>query len=497
MASAEVDTPMATEEERAVKQFEFYFSDANLPYDKFMWKLHTQTEDHWIPISTIASFKRMREFEPKGAEWLLSALRSSSSLLEIDETGTKARRAHELVEPKDQFESQLITDSLLPYLIIFNLLCFDARPHLTRFGLQKGFPDETPDLQVRLEKFFSQFGKVNAVRMRRTEQKVFKNSVFVEFDDFSSVKAFLEADPKPTFEGAELVTMSKEAYCTMKIKEKGLDKKGVTARTHSGTGGAGGRKQFDAFQNLNGGKKEKEAVTVKFQGKVYTLDGEGKINVPVEEFEFEKGSAIKFTGAGSEDAKFGEIKSPLKEKFTPLPFIKMDKGATEGVFGFGKTLSEEEIGFLKEKVPKIGGGEVTWELLSEEDERTFHYWRLQDQAKRAHADAQQKGNQKGGRGGNRDKGGRPNNRGRNDRDSKPRSRGADSKPRPKAEDATAKDEPVEALKAGKTRGEVEPSGESAGQGIRGASIPSIASTGAKRKAEGEGESPEKKAKVEE
>ncbi|GAB1526478.1 hypothetical protein RhiTH_009645 [Rhizoctonia solani] len=471
MASAAVDTPMATEEERAVKQFEFYFSDANLPYDKFMWKLHTQTEDHWIPIATIASFKRMREFEPKGAEWLLSALRSSSSLLEIDETGTKARRAHELVEPKDQFERSVYA---------------------------KGFPDETPDLQVRLEKFFSQFGKVNAVRMRRTEQKVFKNSVFVEFDDFSSVKAFLEADPKPTFEGAELVTMSKEAYCTMKIKEKGLDKKGVTARTHSGTGGAGGRKQFDAFQNLNGGKKEKEAVTVKFQGKVYTLDGEGKINVPVEEFEFEKGSAIKFTGAGSEDAKFGEIKSPLKEKFTPLPFIKMDKGATEGVFGFGKTLSEEEIAFLKEKVPKIGGGEVTWELLSEEDERTFHYWRLQDQAKRAHADVQQKGNQKGGRGGNRDKGGRPNNnRGRNDRDSKPRSRGADSKPRSKAEDATAKDEPVEALKAGKTRGEVEPSGESAGQGIRGASIPSIASTGAKRKAEGEGESPEKKAKVEE
>ncbi|KAF8679796.1 the RNA-binding Lupus La protein [Rhizoctonia solani] len=471
MASAAVDTPMATEEERAVKQFEFYFSDANLPYDKFMWKLHTQTEDHWIPIATIASFKRMREFEPKGAEWLLSALRSSSSLLEIDETGTKARRAHELVEPKDQFERSVYA---------------------------KGFPDETPDLQVRLEKFFSQFGKVNAVRMRRTEQKVFKNSVFVEFDDFSSVKAFLEADPKPTFEGAELVTMSKEAYCTMKIKEKGLDKKGVTARTHSGTGGAGGRKQFDAFQNLNGGKKEKEAVTVKFQGKVYTLDGEGKINVPVEEFEFEKGSAIKFTGAGSEDAKFGEIKSPLKEKFTPLPFIKMDKGATEGVFGFGKTLSEEEIAFLKEKVPKIGGGEVTWELLSEEDERTFHYWRLQDQAKRAHADAQQKGNQKGGRGGNRDKGGRPNNnRGRNDRDSKPRSRGADSKPRSKAEDATAKDEPVEALKAGKTRGEVEPSGESAGQGIRGASIPSVASTGAKRKAEGEGESPEKKAKVEE
>ncbi|KDN44602.1 hypothetical protein RSAG8_05367, partial [Rhizoctonia solani AG-8 WAC10335] len=138
---AEVETPMATEEERALKQFEFYFTDANLPYDKFMWKLHTQDEEHWIPIATVASFKRMKEFEPKGAEWLLSALRSSGGLLEIDETGTKVRRVKELVKPKDQFERSVYA---------------------------KGFPDETPDLQIRLEKFFGQFGKVNAVRMRRT-----------------------------------------------------------------------------------------------------------------------------------------------------------------------------------------------------------------------------------------------------------------------------------------------------------------------------------------
>jgi hypothetical protein len=94
----------------------------------------------------------------------------------------------------------------------------------------------------------------------------------------------------------------------MKIKEKGLDKKGVTPRTHSGTGGAGGRKQFDAFQQSSAGKKEKEATVVKFQGKEYALDGEGKVKAPIEEFEFAKGSAIKFVGAGSEDPKFGEIK---------------------------------------------------------------------------------------------------------------------------------------------------------------------------------------------
>lgn len=36
-----------------------------------------------------------------------------------------------------------------------------------------------------------------------------QGSVFVEFDDMSSVEKFLTADPKPTWEGKELLTMSK------------------------------------------------------------------------------------------------------------------------------------------------------------------------------------------------------------------------------------------------------------------------------------------------
>ena len=56
-------------------------------------------------------------------------------------------------------------------------------------------------------------------------------------------------------------------------------------------------------------------------------------------------------------------------------------------------------------------------------------------------------------------------------------------------------EPVEALKVGKTRGEIEPSGESSGQGVRGAAVPTVAAV--KRKAEDDAGGEEKKAKVEE
>ncbi|KAG9079729.1 hypothetical protein FS749_008289 [Ceratobasidium sp. UAMH 11750] len=489
--AAAVETPVntadtndtLTDEQRALQQFEFYFDDANLPYDKFMWKLHTQTPEHWIPIATVASFKRMREFQPKGTEWLVDILRKSDGLLEVDESGTNVRRARELHPPKDQFDRSVYA---------------------------KGFPDETPDLQIRLEKYFAQFGQVNAVRMRRTDQKVFKNSVFVEFASFDSVKRFLEADPKPTFDDTELVTMSKEAYCTMKIKEKGLDKKGITPRTHSGSGGAGGRRQFDAFQLKDGvipeGKKkpEKEPVTVTFHGKTYNVNSEGKVDIALDAFEYVKGSAIKFTGAGSDEPKFGEIKIPLKERFNPLPFIKMDKGASEGIFGFGATLTEEDLAFLREKVPKIAGGQVTWEPLSDEEERAFHFWRLQDQAKRALADSEApsrdqkstRGGRGGSRGGGRGRGGRNGGgRDRNDnkRDSKPKS--AKNEPKEKDKDKEMA-EPVEALKAGKTQGEIEPSGEGAGQGVRGtgAGVPTVGV--GKRKAEEEVGGDEKKAKAE-
>lgn len=46
---------------------------------------------------------------------------------------------------------------------------------------------------------------LQVIHLLNTEQ----NSVFAEFVDFSSVDAFLKADPKPTFEGKELLIMSK------------------------------------------------------------------------------------------------------------------------------------------------------------------------------------------------------------------------------------------------------------------------------------------------
>lgn len=71
-----------------------------------MWTLYTANPDHWVPISTVSSFKRMREFTALGVEWVASALRLSKDL-EVDETNTKVRRTTEVQEPKGQFERSI------------------------------------------------------------------------------------------------------------------------------------------------------------------------------------------------------------------------------------------------------------------------------------------------------------------------------------------------------------------------------------------------------
>lgn len=78
---------------------EFYLSDSNLPYDKFMWSLHTKDPEHWILISVITGFKRMADYKRYDAAWVADVLRSSEGLLEVDEAGLKVRRATPLLPP--------------------------------------------------------------------------------------------------------------------------------------------------------------------------------------------------------------------------------------------------------------------------------------------------------------------------------------------------------------------------------------------------------------
>ncbi|OAX77161.1 hypothetical protein ACJ72_08543, partial [Emergomyces africanus] len=186
------------------KQVEFYFSDSNLVMDKFLLSKVGGSENRPVELSLLHSFKRMRRFQPFSA--VVDALKDSKTL-ELTDDNTCVRRKVPLPE--------IVKESLDPSAVkVFE----DKAMHRSIYA--KGFGPEEPSTQFDIEAFFTPYGPTNAIRLRRTAEKIFKGSVFVEFDSEETQKAFLALDPKPKWKGTtELLIKSKKDYCDEKVKE--------------------------------------------------------------------------------------------------------------------------------------------------------------------------------------------------------------------------------------------------------------------------------------
>ncbi|KAI9320050.1 hypothetical protein BX666DRAFT_2018146 [Dichotomocladium elegans] len=176
------------------KQVEFYFSDSNLPYDKFLWTLTKKNSEGWVELKTVASFKRMQKIT-EDLNTVIEALRSEpSDLFELDEKNENIRRTKELVK----------------------------RNFVERSIYAKGFPlvdeGENPpkdcllDLQDKITEYFEQYGRVLAVRLRKTDERPykFKGSVFVEFS--TPEEAVKVAAMNLQYEGQDLLLKLREEY---------------------------------------------------------------------------------------------------------------------------------------------------------------------------------------------------------------------------------------------------------------------------------------------
>ncbi|EJD36598.1 hypothetical protein AURDEDRAFT_188358 [Auricularia subglabra TFB-10046 SS5] len=185
-----------------LRQVEFYFSDCNLQFDEFLWTLHSKPgADRWVPLSVVARFTRVRAFfDEHGKEWVVAVLRKSARILEVDAAGERVRRKPPVVR-------QTVSG-------------------WCRTVYVKGF-ERAGDFKCTardLENWFTQFAYVAAVNMRFETKgpRVFKGSVYVEFADILEAEAFVALQPPPSWNGTELLTMTKQQYCEMKCKEKGL-----------------------------------------------------------------------------------------------------------------------------------------------------------------------------------------------------------------------------------------------------------------------------------
>ncbi|KAL4447785.1 hypothetical protein ABPG75_005004 [Micractinium tetrahymenae] len=387
----------AVTKDRLRQQIEFYFSDSNLPRDKFLQEKVAADAEGYVDIALLSIFQRVRGLlkstvvDPeKVSEQMVAdvadALEGSSSLA-LSEDRKRVRRAAALKEA-DEVAREVDERSLY------------ASP----------FPfDATLDA---LSDFFRQHGSVQCVRMRRhLQSKDFKGSVFVEF---SSVEEAEKVRGKElVYEGAPLAMEPKLDYIKRKQEER--EARAAAAPAGGDATAAPAAPPASRKRRAEGepGEGDDEAA-----GDAGAAAEEAAAAEEPEVGNYEPGCILHFDFGG--DAEFAEAPTfgLVKDTFGGrreggVQFVEYVQGAKSGNVRFHTPdQAQAALGRAEEGKMMVAGYSAAVRILEGEEEAAF----LKAAAKqRAEADKRRKeeGGGRGGRGGGR--GGRGRGRGRGGR----------------------------------------------------------------------------------
>ena len=162
-------------------QMEFYFSDSNLPRDKFLRETVEADPEGFVDISLLATFSRMRALlAPFGGPHndetvaaLVDLLRTSAELT-VSDDGKRVRRTA-AVRAREEIDKEVEARSV----------------YASPFAMTATIDEITA--------FFSQHATVRSVRLRRhITSKDFKGSVFVELADAAACEKLVSAETAPS-----------------------------------------------------------------------------------------------------------------------------------------------------------------------------------------------------------------------------------------------------------------------------------------------------------
>jgi len=290
---------------KILKQVEFYFGDSNLRNDKFMKSQMQLDPQGYVALATLTTFNRLKQLTTDVAV-IANALKPSI-LVQISEDGKMVKKAQPLVE--DEATSE-------------------------RTVYSKGWPKQTTLEQAT--QFYSAFGKVLMVRLRRHKNKEFKGSLLVEFTTKEEAVAALAAAPQP--EGSKLLYMSKVQWEQEKREQ-----------------------QQQHQQHLQMQKDQKEKEKEDSKKKKTEVFSQTKV----------AGVIVKFDGVG-DGVKRDTVKELCMEH-GEVAFVDYPAGQTFGYVRF-KTpeAASTAVQTLNEKHPTLGEQTPKWELLDIEHEK--QYW---------------------------------------------------------------------------------------------------------------------------
>ncbi|KAF2076468.1 hypothetical protein CYY_002208 [Polysphondylium violaceum] len=306
MAETTVATPTVDENlsNKILKQVEYYFSDSNFIRDKFLRAESAKNPDGFISIDTIASFNRMKELSTDLQ--LITDILKKSSRLVVDQDGKMIKR-------KDPLPENIESEKTL---------------------YSKGWPLDTTIEKV--EQFFSQFGKVLSVRLRKKQDKSFKGSLHVDFETEDIVTKIIADAPKLDGD-KELLFQTYKQFITEKKEEK------------------------EKFLSSNPDKKRKATKDLKDETEQEEKEQE-------EEDKMVTGTILTFAGVG-ENLHRGNIKE-IFSQYGEVLFVGFNTNDTDGNVRFKTADSATRAmeGLTAEK-KEFGGKVPTYKILDGEDEK--------------------------------------------------------------------------------------------------------------------------------
>lgn len=305
------------------RQVEYYFSDSNLPRDRFLLAKTEEDAEGYVPLSVLLTFNRIKKLGVTSEATLASAIQSSSSL-NLDESQARIRR-----------KTPLPAKSLFP----------------TRAVFVKGWPPggPEPDLDF-LHDMFSPSGSVLSVQIRRWSsddgKKHFKGSLFVEMDspeaaervvaeEYEIVVAFKDREETVSlltelyqdwFDRKKRERDERREKTKLKYASKEADTRSGSEHCNEGNEvgvGSNKKKVFAAAEGKPGSKSEPGT------------DGDGNIKdeaLPEKPREFTPGIILKFEGVGDNLSR-EDIRDALEEYGT-ISFVDFAIGQVDGSVRF-------------------------------------------------------------------------------------------------------------------------------------------------------------------
>ncbi|KAG7566958.1 hypothetical protein FFLO_01337 [Filobasidium floriforme] len=424
---------------RIVDRLESLLSATALPHDKLLFSLSLRNTSGWIPLSTVAKYPKIRSYaDTYGLAFVAESVRDANDSREdgqedvpvptasnsqdgtanggasanggqVEETAKREKKVGPAFLGRGR-DAELVVDGKGERVRRKEVMmkadtAWDRTVYAEGFGI---LDPSTTTTQDAIEEWFEQFAPITVVRFRRGRDPFggkgrgdFRGSVFCEFRTVEGADLFLRTNPKPLFNGTEIVAMFKETYLESRIQLKALRHSNVVPIEQIEPDSLfaidksllklGNKKRKREEEEENAAGKRTTTLYILFNKHRVAVSRKTGTVINKNELVYPDRALLKFTGAG-ETGDWKLLKEDLVNAEIEHSFLYLPRRSTVGYFAAPEAIGDEVVERLRNLHLIVGDSEIEWERVEGQEERDFYAKRASFQGKLAVKMADEKEN---------------------------------------------------------------------------------------------------------